>query len=809
MQPFRFYAGVFLIAASNLMLQLIQTRILSVVLWYYLAFLIIGMAMFGMTAGAVWVYLRRDRFVERNLAGDLSYFSAALALATALCAVLQMILPLGTSGLLGILAGIELAVCVGLPFFLSGIVLSLALTRSPFPVSRVYGADLAGAATGCLGVLALLNRTSAPDALLWVAALSAFAALCFGGASDRSRTARPFAAVLSRTGVVFVVLLVCAAAAGATGVFRPLFVKGNAEVGWRTPIFSRWNSFARITVHDNSVQPAQMWGPSPKFQPDAWPIAQRYMTIDGLAGTTTYGFDGDLARVGFLKDDVINLAHFLPGHRRAAVIGIGGGRDMLSARAFGVPDVTGVELNPILSRLLTTEPGFSDFSGLNKLDGLHFETDEARSWFARSRDRFDIIQMSLVDTWAATGAGAFTLSENGLYTAEAWKIFLDHLTPNGVFTVSRWYAPGQVDETGRMISLVMAALYDLGATNPRQHVFLVGSGNVGTLIVSRQPFAAENVALLKKISADKDYRILLAPGDTAANPVLERIAASPDAASLLRVTSALSLDLTPSTDERPFFFDQLPLSHPLRMLALLQRNPTEGIAHGNIVAAGVLLLMNLTSLLLVAITIILPLRPAIRDAGRRLAVAGTTYFALLGLGFMFAEIGMLQRLSVFLGSPIYALSIVLFSLILATGAGSLISGRLPLDARRPFVLWAALTGIYLIALPLWLPVALYAFMSGPLLLRASLCVAVTAPAGILMGFGFPTGMRLVAAIDRRPTPWFWGINGAAGVFASSAAVALSAAFGIHITLVCGGLCYLLLIPAGLAIGWKPGGIATA
>jgi hypothetical protein len=807
MHRLRFYVGVFLIAASGLMLQLIQTRILSVMLWYYLAFLIIGMAMFGITAGAVWVYLRRERFTEHSLAGDLSYFSAALAVATVLCAALQMTLPLASSQQFSdIVSALELAACLAIPFFLSGVVLSLALTRSPYPVGRVYGVDLVGAAAGCLGVLALLNVTDAPNALLWVGVIAAFGAVCFAGAADGDIVppALPLAAFFRRTKTIFVLAVLCAGLGAAThGAFRPLFVKGKPEVGENRPIFSEWNTFARITVLNKGVCPPAMWGPSPSFRGDDWKIGEHDLWIDGIAGTASYRFDGDFAKVGFLKDDVINLAHFLPGHRRAAVIGVGGGRDMLSARAFGVADVTGVEINPILVRLLTTEPGFSDFSALSKVEGMHFEVDEARSWFARSRDRFDIIQMSMVDTWAATGAGALTLSENGLYTVEGWKVFLDHLTPDGVFTVSRWYAPGYIDEVGRMISVAVAALYDLGIKNPRQHIFLAASTNIGTLILSREPLGADKLAVLKQIAADKQYRILLSPDGIAATDALRQIADSPDRASLVSYTASLLLDLTPTTDGRPFFFNQLPLSSPGRMLALLRRGLTEGVVYGNISAAKVLLELTVMSLLLVAITIVLPLRPAIRDAGRRLTIAGTAYFLLIGLGFMFAEIGLLQRLSIFLGSPTYSLSIVLFSLILATGAGSLISGRIAFQTRGRFLLWACVTGLYLIVLPSWLPSALHAFMSESLLPRAALCIAVMAPAGILMGFGFPLGMRLATAIDRRPTPWFWGINGAAGVFASSLAVALSSAFGIYTTLIVGGLCYVLLIPAGLAIGWRP------
>ena len=250
------------------------------------------------------------------------------------------------------------------------------------------------------------------------------------------------------------------------------------------------------------------------------------MNIDGDAGTLAYRWDGDVAHAGFLKYDVTNLAHFLPGHRRAAVIGVGGGRDMLSARVFGVPEITGVEINPILARLLTTEPGFADFSGIANQPGFHFHVDEGRSWFARTSESFDVIQMSLVDTWAATGAGAFTLSENGLYTVDAWTIFLDRLTDNGVFTVSRWYSPSDANEAGRLVSLAAATLFKLGVTEPRRHVFLAASGSIATLIVSRSPFSDTNLALLDRVAADKQYKILLSPNRDPTTPMLGRIIAS-------------------------------------------------------------------------------------------------------------------------------------------------------------------------------------------------------------------------------------------------------------------------------------------
>ena len=805
MKPARFYCGVFLVTASGLMLQIVQTRILSVVLWYYLAFLVISIAMFGITAGTVWVYLRRGQFSERTLSHDLTYFTTLLAVAIALCGTVQTTLaPVDSVVGTRLFVWFELATCLTLPFFLSGVVVSLALTRSPFPVGRVYGVDLAGAAAGCLGALMLLNLTDGPSAVLWVSAITALGAIAFAGSGigGKPATRLPFAVPLQYIKVIFVVLVLGAALNSTTGQgIEPLVVKGKLETTADPPLLTKWNSFARISASDVGVRPAGLWGPSPTYQSADWPIEQRLMNIDGDAGTLAFRWDGNVARAGFLKYDVTNLAYFLPGHRRAAVIGVGGGRDMLSARVFGVPDVTGVEINPILARLLTTEPGFADFSGLANQPGFHFHVDEGRSWFARTSQSFDVIQMSLVDTWAATGAGAFTLSENGLYTVDAWTIFLGRLTNNGVFTVSRWYSPSDANETGRLVSLAAATLFKLGITEPRRHVLLAASGSIATLIVSRSPFSDTNLALLERVAADKQFKILLSPDRDPTTSMLGRIIGSGNAQELQRLTAGLPLDLTPPTDERPFFFNQLPLFDPWRTITLALHQRGTGVATGNISAMFTLISVFAMSLLAVLLTIVYPVHPAIADVGRRLATGGTAYFLLIGVGFMCGEMGLLQRLSVFLGHPIYSLSIVLFSLILTTGIGSLFSDRLPLDTRARFVLWGLATACYLSALPVCLPAVLHAAESAPLAMRAALSVAVIAPAGVLMGFGFPTGMRFINAVNPTPTPWFWGINGAAGVLASSFAIAISIAFGIYVTFYASALCYSLLIPAGLLIGF--------
>jgi hypothetical protein len=791
----RFYVALGLVTAATLMLQIIETRIISVTSWYYLAFFVISIAMFGLTAGAVFVYLRTKRFSPERLSYDLAVAALAFALTTDLAILVQLTLVTGASpSVTSLVAWAEFALCLAVPFFFSGIVVSLALTRSPYPVGKVYGADLIGAAAGCIGVLVLLNVTSGPSAVLWVGALIGLAALGFAGSGlgllpeSGSLGSKLFR---YRRNIVAGCLLFAIANSLTTHGVRPTIIKDHLETS-ADLAYDRWNSFSRITVRQSETVPPAMFGASPRLPRST--IEQRALNIDGGAGTALYRFDGDLASMGFLRYDVTNLAYAIPDLKTGVVIGVGGGRDVLSQRLFGLRDVTGVEINPIIIDVL--ERQFSGYTAIAALDGVRFEVDEARSWFARTRRSFDVIQMSLIDTWAATGAGAFTLTENGLYTVEAWQRFLGRLNPGGLFTVSRWYAPGEVNETGRLVSLGVASLLANGAADPRRHLFLAAAGNVATLIVTESPLSPAALGALKDAAKANEFTVLLSPDTVAPSTILEKIVSATDRRTLDQATTGFYLDLTPPTDARPFFFNQLGFATLFDPNVFSHFTHT-GVFAGNLIATLTLAMLVLISVALVAATIIVPLRSTVREAGWQLAIGGTVYFALIGVGFMMIEIALLQRMSVFLGHPVYALSVVLFSLILWTGFGSMASESVRLAGAGTLVAWSVASAAYLFALPFWLPALLVDLDGADLLVRAGLCVLVLAPAGFLMGFGFPTGLRLVSAISTGPTPWFWGINGAAGVMAASVAVVTSIAFSIDTTLRIGAACYLLIAAPGV------------
>jgi len=791
-----FYLALGLVTAATLMLQIIETRIISVISWYHLAFFIISIAMFGLTAGAVFVYLHRARFRPEELSTDLAAATLVFALATDLAVLVQLTLVTGASPSLSTFVAWTLfALCLALPFFFSGVVVSLALTRSPYPIGKVYGADLIGAAVGCIGVLAILNLTTGPSAVLWIGALVALAALAFarsgpGVLPGPTSLGSTFGLFRHRRTIVAGCLLLALANTVTDHGVRPTNVKDHVETADKYA-YDRWNSFSRITVSQSESSPPSMFGASPHLPRSD--IDQRSLLIDGGAGTAMYRFDGNLESLGFLRYDVTNLASAIPNLKTGAVIGVGGGRDVLSQRLFGVSDVTGVEINPIIVDVLRKR--FADYSAVAALDGVKFEVDEARSWFARTPRTFDVIQMSLIDTWAATGAGAFTLTENGLYTVEAWQRFLGRLNPDGLFTVSRWYAPGEVNETGRLLSLAVATLIKNGVSEPRRHLFLATAGKVATLIMSKSPLSPTALTALKDAASANAFTVLLSPDAAAPSGILENIVTARDRVALDRATASYYLDLTPPTDARPFFFNQLRFATLLDPGVFSHFSHT-GVFAGNLIATLTLAMLVLISLALVIATIIVPLRPTVSEAGWALAAGGTAYFALIGSGFMMIEIGLLQRMSVFLGHPVYALSVVLFSLILWTGFGSLASERAPLDGPGKLAAWSLVSAAYVFALPFWLPPLLAQFDGADLPIRAGLCVLAIAPAGLLMGFGFPTGMRLASAISTGPTPWFWGVNGAAGVLAASVAVVTSIAFDIDTTLKIGAACYLLVgVPA--------------
>jgi hypothetical protein len=783
-------AGLFLVTLATLMLEVLDTRLLSVLTWYHLSFLAVSVAMLGMAAGAVLVFVGGEWFSPGQAARLLPFSTAAFAASLPISHVANLVMPfpIVRSGSAAELAGVAVSTLVlTIPFVLSGIVVTLALTRTSDRIGLLYGADLLGASAGCLAIVWVLELTDITSTALVTGAIAAAGAWCFA----RHRRSRGRGAL-----VLAAALLVCAVINARAE--RPLGVIYPKSRGlWmdeRSLDYSAWNAHSNVIVRVPMTSAPFLWGAA-KDAPQT-PVRASLAAIDGDAGTVITHWDGNPASLDWVQYDVTSLPYRLR-KGSVAIIGVGGGRDVLTAIWAGNPRITGIEINSALVGIL--ERRYRDVTKIADHPGVTLVHDEARSFLTRTPARFDILQMSLIDTWAATGAGAFTLSENALYTREGWRVFLHALAPAGVFSVSRWYDPAAVSETTRLLSLGVGSLLDSGVSTPREHLVLVTRERVATLMLSPAPFTGEDGRRLQEIADLRGFTIQVSPWHTGQDGRLAAIAASRSAAELDAATAHPYFDFTPPGDRRPFFFNMLKPG----ALLVHEGSTSGGVAHGNLLATRTLIALGGVAAMLVLAIIGWPLAAAGWPAAPRPMVgAGIAYFAIIGLAFMLIQIPFLQRFSVYLGHPTYTFSIILFLMILAAGLGSLASERVDLQRSRRVLLLPVTICAAVVVETLLLQPVIDRTVGWDLPGRTVIVALFVGPLAFSLGFCFPIGMRLVGRRAPALTAWMWGVNGACGVMASIVAVMVSMWLGIQVNLfIAAGLYLLLTAPLAWLREW--------
>jgi hypothetical protein len=778
-------AGVFLTSLALLALEIALTRIFSVLLWYHFAFLAISLALFGLGAAGLVLHFLPGRFPRDRVGEEMARFSLLFALSIPLSFVLILGVPFIYRVSLGALVSLALIFAfASIPFLLGGIVLALALSRFSARIGAVYGADLLGAGLGCALAVPLLNALSGPGALVAIGILAAAAAACFAAGVSRR---------------AFRTALVSGAALGAllfahetTGLLRIDFTKNELE---EHVLYEDWNALARITVTDKGTV---NWATSETYQGQK--PETLWLKIDAEAGTPIVRFDGDFADVRSLQYDVTGIAYTLRRDVPVLVIGPGGGRDILTALSFGYRDVTGVEINPAI--IEAVRGPFGDYSGrLYDRPEVRIIAAEARSTIRRSPAKYGILQASLIDTWAATSAGAYVLSENGLYTREAFVDFLSHLESDGILTVSRWYFEGMPIETLRLTGVAVEALRDLGVSDPGAHLLVVKRSvwdwayrlnefrdGIATLLVKRTPWTAGEVEHVRRIADELRFDLVYAPGAESRPEFESLVSKGPE-----EFSRTYPVDVGAPTDDRPFFFYTLRPGGALR--ALFGGGGVEqGVVQNNVRAVFVLVGLLLIVLLLTAVFFVLPaaLRKGERFPRDSRSALFLVYFFALGLAYLSVEISLIQRFILFLGHPVHALSVVLLSLLAGSGAGSLLAAR---TRPRAFRTALALLVLVIAAFAFLLPRLFTATLAAPFAARSLLSFAILFPLGFLMGMPFPGGVRLLGKEREGMVPWAWGVNGATSVTASVLATLLAISFGFRAVLLVGGAAYLVALLA--------------
>ena len=768
-------AGLGLTSFAALLLELALTRLFSVVLFYHFAFLAISIALLGLGAGGVFAYLLKNRLARtetRTLAARLCIDSSIVVLFV-LEVVLHVPVTLTVSGR-NFLHLTAIYISAALPFFLTGVQFSVVFARESRRIPRLYAADLSGGALACLAVVPLLNWVGGPNTIVASAAVMAVAGMVW---------ARPSSAARKVAGGFVVVFLLLIAANYSNRLIDVVYAKGKfRDKAWVE--FARWNALSRVEVDRQGEAKA--------------------IVID--ADASTYIMNCDVAHWHDTEweHDLMSappaLANVLRPRGDFAIIGPGGGVDVLRAVANGSPSVTGIEINPIIANTIMRGRYAAYAQHLYERPEVHIHVTDGRSYLRSTPQHFDVVQMTLVDTWASTAAGAFALSENNLYTVEAFREYFEHLRPDGMIAITRWEFR-QPREALRVVAVAMDALHSLGVANPARNFIVASQGPLNedgipvVVLAKKTAFTPEEEAAVQAHFDEYDelspiyLPSQVAPGLARHNPFADLIASN----NPYRFAQSYAYNVAPVSDNAPFFFFTLKAGQILGQQGL--RNGIDWKVN-----LGVLVLIAVLVISLAAVLgfLILPLA---LQAGRQSPLP-LLYFVAVGLGYILVEIAFIQRFVLFLGHPTYALTVVIFLLMLSSGAGSLFSRRwLP----RTELAWMPLVLVIvaLIGNVFVLPRALPAWVGFGFGYRLAVCGMLLIPLGFVMGMPFPTGLRALAgsvsdvsvgaAGEDNAVEWAWAMNAAASVLGSVLAMVIAIQFGLTVTLCCGVAAYVLAL----------------
>jgi spermidine synthase len=767
-------AGVALSSFSALLLELALTRLFSVVLFYHFAFLAISIALLGLGSGGVCAYLGK-----RWLTGF-----TTRAMLSVLCAGNAVIIPLVLEIVLRVPVSLEISranflrltavyLASTVPFFITGLEFSVLFARESQHIARMYGADLFGGAVACLAIVPLLNCLGGPNTILFAGFMAAAAGTIWA----------QHLGVRRLTAALGLALLTLIAANYSGRLIDVIYAKGVfRDRSWVE--FAKWNAISRVEVDRQGGAKA--------------------VVIDADASTYIMNADPSQWQGSVWQNNLMAsppaLANVLRPQGDYAIIGPGGGVDVLRALANGSPNITGIEINPIIANTIMRDR-YADYSHhLYERPQVHIHVTDGRSFIRNAAEKFDVVQMTLVDTWASTAAGAFALSENSLYTVEAFREYFEHLKPDGMIAVTRWEFR-EPREALRVISVAMQALHEMGVANPSGNFIVIRQGSLNedgvpvVVLAKKSAFTGqEEVAIQAHLGKFPKLVALHLPSYPNNSPFSALIASNDPYGFAERY----AYNVAPVHDNAPFFFFTLKLGQVLH-----HGDQARGIDWKVNLGVAVLLMVLVISLLAVLAFLVVPL--ALRGGQVNLKPLRLLYFVAVGLGYILVEIAFIQRFVLFLGHPTYALTVVVFLLLLSSGAGSLVSREWLGQTQR---VWIPLGLIVLVLLSYvgLLPHLLNALVGLPFVVKLLVSAILLVPLGFAMGMPFPTGLRALASAPAPEYPasetdevrgnaveWAWAMNAGASVLGSVLAMVIAIQFGLNITLASGAVAYLCAV----------------
>ena len=781
-------SATLLVSASAIAYEILLMRVLTIVHWHHFAWMIISLALLGYGTSGTAVALGRQWLAPRF---DASFAVSALLFSVSMvaCLVLGQRVPFNALEIVWnpqqflYLAAIYLLFM--LPFFFAASCIGLAFSCRSSLIERIYFFDLLGAGIGAFVVIGLLFVLRPLQALILLAflALAASAIVGLNSTARKPLIVAQFAWVLVLLGLTFPAGRLELRLSEFKGLSQALQVvdsqilaESSSPLGMLTVVESPRIPFRHapgLSLNTRFLPPEQL---------------AVFTDGDGLSVITRYA--GDLDEPGFLADTTAALPYQLLDGPNVLILGAGAGSDVLLALQQGASHVDAVELNPQV--IAYGQERFADFAG-PVFDNEKVDTHigEARGFVARSKGRYDLVQIALLDSFGVSGSGVQALNENYLYTVEAIRSYLEHLEPGGLLTITRWLRVPPRDSL-KLAATVIEALREQGVSRPESRIAMIRSWNTVTLLARNGAFTQGEISKLKAFAQSRFFDTAWYPAmpDIEANrfnqldkPYLyEGITALLGGASE-DFTDRYKFHIAPATDDQPYFFHFFKWRVLPEILALRKQGGASMVEWGYLVLLATLA----QAVFLGSLFILLPLACSRHNwpAARGVRMGG--YFFLLGLAFLFIEMAFIQKFILFLSHPLYSVAVVLTGFLVFAGLGSAYSGRLARRSQTPpySPVLLAVSGIAIIVVTyIFLLPALFDQLIGLADgVKIAISLALIAPLAFCMGIPFPTGLRRVAETTPDFIPWAWGINGFASVISAALATLLAIQFGFTFVLL--------------------------
>ncbi len=779
-------------------------RLFSIIQWHHFAYMIISLALLGYGASGTYLTFVRSRWVS----GFRRYFAinaSLFGLSSIVCFLLVQRLPFNTlemfwdpaQWLFLMLSYLLLAI----PFFFAANCICLTFARFGGQIPLIYAYDLVGAGLGALGIILLLSYMSPMATLQWVAALGLLAAAI--AVVDRQFRYRWSRAVPFLSLAVVLLML-----PGHWLELRPSSYKALSQAlqvkGTRV-LEETSGAFGVITLTENSVVPLRI-APGLSLNNVQEPPNQLGIYVDGEGPAAVTRFEGEKDALRYLDYQTSALPYHLLNPARVLVAGLGGGSGILQASLHNAVRIDAVELNPQLIELVVGR--HADFLGWDLLkDTTHIHQGEVRSHIAAGDQRYDLIQVSLVDSASAASGGVHGLSEDYLYTLEAISEYLAHLEPDGLLAVTRWLKLPPRDGL-KLFATAVEALRIAGIEEPGHHLVLIRGWNTSTLVVGRKPITDQQIQRLIDFSNARSFDLAyypgIRPGQANVYNLLPRPYFYEGTLALLGSESrsfmdGYKFDIRPARDDRPYFFNFFKWSSLPEILSLYRQGGFSLLELGY----PVLVLTLLQALVISGVLILIPLgfirqRRSDDDAPGSWRIL--FYFFGIGVAFMFIEMAFIQKFMPFLGQPIHAVAIVLCGFLVFSGIGSRFASRL-VNGGKPAALYPVVAALIAIVLAyLWLlPLILAGLGDMGFVPKAAITLTLIAPLAFCMGMPFPLGLSRVSVRAPGLVPWAWGINGCASLISAILATLLSVHIGFDLVLISATGIYLAAVLLGYRV----------